>query len=41
MFGGSSDGNSLTPRKENPSNPNRTIVIDITIASTGRRMLRV
>ena len=41
MFGGSRDGNSRTPRKENPSSPKRTIVIDITIASTGRRMLRV
>jgi hypothetical protein len=41
MFGGSSDGNSRTPRKEKPSRPKSTIVIDMTIARTGRRILRV
>jgi hypothetical protein len=41
MFGGSRDGNSRTPRNEKPSSPKSTIVVDMTIANTGRRMLMV
>jgi hypothetical protein len=40
MTGGSTEGNSRTPSSPNPMSPNSTTTVDITMARTGRRMLR-
>ncbi|MBP1682987.1 MAG: hypothetical protein H6Q27_551, partial [Ignavibacteriaceae bacterium] len=39
ITGGSTEGNSLTPRYVYPIIPNTTITIDITIERTGLRIL--
>jgi hypothetical protein len=37
MIGGSMDGYSRTPRKSKPMTPKMMMMMDITIAITGRR----